>query len=97
MCNNREKLKSRAWDDKFGVIDGVGKDAPIVTNERGGKQAQSPMALHLIDPKFLYEYFDDLRQSLEYLDAYDCNRVDKEDIPLHSYYTAKLIYPMGTF
>lgn len=35
------------------IIDGVGKDAEIVVNENGGKQSKSPMAMHLIDPKFL--------------------------------------------
>lgn len=35
------------------VIEGVGKDAEVVTNARGGKQSKSPMAMHLIDPYFL--------------------------------------------
>lgn len=35
------------------VIEGVGKDAEIVTNENGGKQSKTPMALHLVDPNFL--------------------------------------------
>ena len=35
------------------IIDGVGKDAEIVVNEKGGKQSKSPMAMHLIDPCFL--------------------------------------------
>lgn len=34
-------------------IEGVGKDAEIVTNANGGKQSKSPMAAHLIDPEFL--------------------------------------------
>lgn len=32
-------------------IEGVGKDAPIETNEKGGKQSYIPYAFHLIDPK----------------------------------------------
>jgi hypothetical protein len=88
MCNNREQIKSRVWDNKFGFIEGVGKDAPIITNEKGGKQSESPMALHLIDPKFLYTYFNDLASKLEYLDAYDCTQVDKEDEFLYNCYRA---------
>lgn len=88
MCNNKEQIKSRTWDDKFGVIEGVGKDAPIVTNEKGGKQSESPMALHLIDPKFLGDYFTELKSQLEYLDAYDCLRVDDEDRFEYSCYDA---------
>ena len=37
------------------VIDGVGKDADIVINEKGGKQSGSPMAMHLLDPCFLQD------------------------------------------
>ena len=40
------------------VLDGVGKDAEIVTNSSGGKQSKTPMALHLIDPKFLQSWAD---------------------------------------
>ena len=35
------------------VIGGVGKDAEIITNEAGGKQSKSPLAMHLIDPDFM--------------------------------------------
>ncbi len=38
------------------MIEGVGKDAEIVTNEKGGKQSKAPMAMHLIDPGFLYAF-----------------------------------------
>lgn len=40
-------------EDVNKVIEGVGKDAEIVVNENGGKQSKSPMAMHLIDPRFL--------------------------------------------
>lgn len=40
------------------MIEGVGKDAEIVTNEKGGKQSNAPMAIHLIDPIFLKAYFE---------------------------------------
>lgn len=38
------------------VIEGVGEDAEVITNAAGGKQSKSPMALHLVDPEFLYEF-----------------------------------------
>ena len=43
-------------DNRYGksTIDGVGKDADIVTNGNGGMQSKSPMAMHLLDPDFLY-------------------------------------------
>ena len=40
------------------VIDGVGEDAEVITNANGGKQSKSPMALHLVDPKFLFAYLE---------------------------------------
>ena len=43
----------RNYTEGFKIIEGIGKDAPIETNERGGKQSKSPAALHLIDPDFL--------------------------------------------
>ncbi|MDT8900628.1 dATP/dGTP diphosphohydrolase domain-containing protein [Anaeroselena agilis] len=33
------------------VIKGVGPDAPIVTNEHGGRQSAVPYAFHLFDPQ----------------------------------------------
>lgn len=62
-------MNKQTWDDKFGlmeetktVIEGVGKDAEIVTNERGGKQSKSSMAMHLVDPVFLKQWFDNTEQ-----------------------------------
>lgn len=39
------------------VIDGIGKDARIVENADGGKQSDSPMAMHLLDPEWLREAY----------------------------------------
>ena len=39
------------------VIEGIGKDAEVVTNANGGKQSKSPMAMHLIDPFYLAQIF----------------------------------------
>lgn len=36
------------------IIQGVGKDEPIVVNEIGGKQSRSLYAPHLLDPLFLF-------------------------------------------
>ena len=54
-----EDLKKLQWDNKFGLIkvEGVGKNAEIVTNNLGGKQSKSPTALYLIDPEFLTALF----------------------------------------
>ena len=40
------------------VVNGVGKDAEIVTNSKGGKQSKSPMAMYLVDPIFLYNHIN---------------------------------------
>lgn len=39
------------------VIEGIGKDAEIVTNHLGGKQSKSPVSMHLLDPEFLLDWF----------------------------------------
>jgi hypothetical protein len=35
------------------VVDGVGPDAEVVTNDKGGKQSKAPYAFHLCDAKSL--------------------------------------------
>ena len=52
------------WDNKFGVIeggkkiiDGVGQEAEVITNQFGGKQSKTPAALHLVDPEFFSKIF----------------------------------------
>ena len=52
------------------VLEGVGKDAEIVTNKNGGKQSKTPMALHLVDPGFLEEWVDN---ELEHIPTCDHN------------------------
>lgn len=69
-CKKKDCMYKTQWDDKFGkiegkVIDGVGKDAPTVTNARGGKQAASPMAMHLVDPDYLKEFYENERDEKE--------------------------------
>lgn len=46
------------FDDLEAKLEGVGKDAEVVTNDKGGKQSKTPMALHLVDPQFLYDWAD---------------------------------------
>lgn len=41
------------------AIEGIGKDAEIVTNKYGGKQSKSPMAMHLVDATFLANMFSE--------------------------------------
>ena len=47
-----DSVNKNKWiEDETGntvMIEGVGKDAEIVTNEKGGKQSKAPMAMHLI-------------------------------------------------
>jgi len=71
-----------AYEHKV-VLDGVGKDAEIITNAAGGKQSKSPMAMHLVDPYYLEDMFKDLAEKLEYLDEGDSTCVDAGDIDRH--------------
>ena len=61
------KLEQYAVQDENAVkkIDGIGKDAEIVTNEKGGKQSKSPMAMHLLDPEYLKDVFEDMSLSID--------------------------------
>ena len=70
------------------IIDGVGKDAEIVTNSAGGKQSKSPMAMHLVDPRFLAEFARNKANELEYCDKSDATCVDDEDMEIHGCYKA---------
>lgn len=49
-------VKKRMSQDNINTLNGVGKDAEIITNANGGKQSKSPMAIHLIDPDFLFDF-----------------------------------------
>lgn len=58
------------FDDLEAVLEGVGRDAEVITNENGGKQSKTPMALHLVDPEFLKEWIDN---ELEHVPTCDHN------------------------
>jgi hypothetical protein len=68
------------------IIDGVGQDAEIVTNAAGGKQSKAPMAMHLIDPNFLFEWAEDNRISFTHQDTDNDTVVDEPAI--HDIYQA---------
>jgi hypothetical protein len=70
------------------VIEGVGQDAEIVTNSRGGKQSKAPMAMHLIDPLYLEDWADNLAQELEFEDEGESTTVDEKDVDKHNCYCA---------
>lgn len=50
-----DDLKEKNMDEAYikKVIEGVGRDAEIITNSMGGKQSKTPMAMHLVDPRYL--------------------------------------------
>lgn len=62
------------------VIDGVGREAEIVTNKNGGKQSKSPVAMHLIDPEFLSDFANNEQVELE--------RAEKKDSEQYACYSA---------
>ena len=51
-----EQMKEFGTEPADIKIEGIGKDAPTVENESGGKQSASPAAMHLIDPYFLERF-----------------------------------------
>ena len=70
------------------VIEGVGQDAEIVVNEKGGKQSKSPMAMHLVDPNFLQDFAKNKAEELEYEDEGESTCVDGEDVVAYRCYRA---------
>lgn len=47
------------------VIQGVGKDAPIVMNELGGKQSQVLYRFDLVDPRAMFEMCKVLKEGFD--------------------------------
>ena len=92
------------WDNKFGLVpnnhhefsdlenkvkvEGVGADAEIITNAAGGKQSKSPMAMHLLDPRFLEKFASNKAEELEYIIEGGATTCDIDDIPNHTAYRA---------
>lgn len=82
-----ERMKEQAAAENV-VIGGVGKDAEIVVNEKGGKQSKSPMAIHLVDPSFLMDWAINKMEELEYTNEDDFRCVEGEDCNRHDLYNA---------
>lgn len=70
------------------MMEGVGPDAEIVTNSKGGKQSSSPMAMHLVDPRFLTRFAGNKADELEYCDEGGNTCVDEEDVGIYGCYRA---------
>ena len=70
------------------MLEGVGRDAEIVTNSSGGKQSKAPMAMHLVDPSFLLDWVGDMAGYYEFVDECKSIAVDPDNIEKHSCYLA---------
>ena len=93
--DNKTTVGSVSWSPDYDaikqpnvLIKGVGKDAEIVTNAAGGKQSKSPMAMHLLDPTYLYDMARDMMDTLSYENEYGEITVDKEDREEYDCYEA---------
>lgn len=60
------------------MIEGIGKDAEIVTNDRGGKQSKAIGAFYLVDPIFLYGFFTDKYEEADAVCSYMKGSIDKD-------------------
>lgn len=65
------------------MIEGIGKDAEIVTNDKGGKQSKAIGAFYLVDPKFLYGFFKIYRREAHTIINYMIGGVNKDTMTLH--------------
>jgi len=57
-------------EDKDRQIDGIGPDARIIENKKGGKQSDTPYRFDLVDPKAMFELARILGRGAE---KYDTN------------------------
>ena len=93
-CKKGNCMYKTDWDSKFGiiddkkVIDGVGKDAPIITNKNGGKQAKAPMAMHLVDPEYLDIFY---KEEFDTNSLYDEDNYEAQCLRLAIRYIAKFM------
>lgn len=83
-----DNYTQRAKETANVVIEGVGKNAEIISNADGGKQSKSPMAMHLVDPYYLEDMFMDLAEQCEYVDESRSACVDPEDMDRYACYRA---------
>lgn len=62
------------------MIDGISPDAEIVTNKNGGKQSRAIGAFHLVDPNFLYGFFEHQYQLANPLIKYMSSDISKDEM-----------------
>lgn len=61
------------------VVEGVGKDAPTVTNERGGKQSKVLYRFDLLDPRAMFEMTKVLAEGAEKYGVDNWRNIDVRD------------------
>lgn len=62
------------------MIDGISPDAEVVTNKNGGKQSKAIGAFHLVDPEFLYGFFEHQYQLANPLIKYMSSDISKDEM-----------------
>lgn len=62
------------------MIEGIGKDAEIVTNDKGGKQSKAIGAFYLLDPTFLYGFFTEKWEEANAICSYMEGSIDKDEM-----------------
>ena len=84
---NEDNITQRMREQEIAMIEGVGKDAPTITNEYGGKQSHSLYAPHLLDPDFLDAMGDEegvLHHIADYM---------RTELPVHLFLAIEDVYP----
>ena len=61
------------------TIPGVGPDAQIATNEKGGKQSATPYAFHLVDPKAMFKLAEVLQYGATRYERDNWRKISAED------------------
>ena len=62
------------------MIEGIGKDAEIITNDKGGKQSKAIGAFYLLDPTFLYGFFTEKWEEANAICSYMEGSIDKDEM-----------------
>ena len=62
------------------MIDGISPDAEVVTNSKGGKQSKAIGAFHLVDPDFLYGFYEHQYQLANPLIKYMSGDISKDEM-----------------
>lgn len=88
MVINQASRFTKSKKGTSSMLEGVGPDADIVVNDNGGKQSSSPMAMHLVDPTYLFDWASDMAGYYEYTDESKSTIVDPDNRNRHSCYVA---------